>query len=265
MDQITIIKLLTHLAYPAGLIALFTVFSLLYLIRSKTKRATTFLLLASSIFLLTSNPIIAAKLVSHLEQKYPQQAIAKIPNADAIVVLGGSLRPPTSPRQSSQITNSSDRFWHAAKLFKAGKAKKIVLTGGNVFPDASIKSEAFYIKQILIDLGVPESAILLEESSKTTEENATFSKKIIQQNNFQHILLVTSATHMPRAVKLFNSPDLKITPCSTDVYVSYNSKPTLFQWVPSAKSFTISTIALHEYYGIWYIHIKNSITKFLGS
>lgn len=260
MDQITIVKLLTHLVYPAGLVALFTLLSFQYLLRSKTTRATISLLLASSVFLLASNPIVAAKLVSSLEQKYPQQTIASIPNADAIVVLGGSLRPPTSPRKSSQITNSSDRFWHAAKLFKAGKAKKIVLTGGNVFPDATIKSEAFYVKQILIDLGVPESAILLEESSKTTEENAAFSKEILKKNKFKHIILVTSATHMPRAVTLFNSPGLKITPAAADIYISLDKKPTVLQWVPNAKSFLISTIALHEYYGIWYTQIKSIFT-----
>jgi len=265
MDQITISKLLTHLAYPAGLIATFTLLSLFYLLFRKTTSAFISLLLASSIFLLTSSPIISSRLVSSLEQKYPQQSIASIPTADVIVVLGGSLRPPKSPRRTSQMTNSSDRFWHAAKLFKAGKAKKILLTGGNVFPNAKIKPEAFYVKQILIDLGIPETAILLEEHSKTTEENAIFSRLLLNRYGFKHILLVTSAMHMPRAVKLFQSPKLTITPCSTDVYISSSNMPNLFKWIPSAKAFAISTLALHEYYGVWYHQIKNSITSFFNT
>lgn len=265
MDQITIIKLLTHLAYPAGLVGMSVLFALVYLIVRNKVRTIQWFFIGSCIFMLASNPIISSKLLNNLEKQYPQQPMSSIPKADAIVVLGGSLRPPTYPRKTSQITNSSDRFWYAAKLYKAGKAKTIVLTGGNVFPDPSIKSEAFYIKKILLSLGIPEKAILLEESSRTTEENAFFSTQLLEKHNFKKVLLVTSAMHMPRAMKLFDSPELTITPCSADVYISPSSTPNVLSWIPNAKAFSVSTLALHEYYGVWFYKIKTNLKSFFNS
>lgn len=257
MDQITLSKLLTHAAYPAGLIAILTILSLFYLLFDKKVRALLSLLFACCLFLFASNPIISSYLVKQLEQQYPQKNPSNIPNADVIVVLGGSLRPPKPPRLSSQFTHSSDRFWYAMQLYKMGKAKKILLTGGNVFPDPEIKPEAFYIKQILVDLGIPKTAILLEEFSKTTEENAHFSKALFDQHGFKHILLITSAMHMPRAIKLFESTNITITPCSSDVYIAASNKPNIFNWIPSASAFAMTTLAAHEYYGKWYYQLKN--------
>ncbi|MGH1542537.1 MAG: YdcF family protein [Arenicella sp.] len=261
MDTILVTKLLAHLAYPSGLIGLCIVFCLLSLVFGKSGRAWLFMLLASCVFLATSNPIVSTNLVSRLENQHPQPKLEDTPEAEAIVVLGGSLRPPAYPRRFSQLSNGSDRFWYAAKLYKAGKAKEIILSGGNIFDQERIKPEAFYIKQILVDLGIPADAIVVEGDSKTTAQNAQHTLDILQQRGIKKILLVTSALHMPRSMKLFQNNNIRVIPCSSDVLVADNAVPDLLNWVPNAKAFQNSTAALHEFYGMWFNQTRDTFKQ----
>lgn len=203
------------------------------------------------IYLLTSNPTISNYLVSKLEFQYPQIPLSKTPISDAIIVLGGSMRPPSFPRRYSQLSSTSDRFWHAARLYKAGKAKKIILIGGNVYENPAIKPESLYVRDSLIKLGVPAKAIISETKSRTTIENSLYAKQLLEKHSVKSLLLVTSALHMPRAVKAFENINATVTPCSTDTIVAFNQKPDVFHWIPNADAFANSTKALHEYYGIW--------------
>ena len=256
MDNITLSKVLTHLAYPGGLIAILTLLALLYLLFGKRTRSYLSLLCACILFLAASNPVLSTLLVRQLENQYPQMPMSEIPKADAIVVLGGSLRPPSPPRRFSQLSSNSDRFWYAVKLFKANKAPKILLTGGNVFSNKEIQSEAFYIKKILLELGIPNDAILIEEDSKTTAENAVNSQQKFAQHNINSALLVTSAMHMPRAVELFKKTGINIIPSSSDIHVTESTQPETLRWIPSARAFTLTTLAAHEYYGAWFYRSK---------
>ena len=69
-------------------------------------------------------------MVASLEQKFLPVPVHKSPQADAIVVLGGSVAIPDSPRLEVELTGTSDRILHAARLYRAGKAPLVVATGG---------------------------------------------------------------------------------------------------------------------------------------
>jgi len=250
MDSVFLIKVLTHLAYPASIIAICFVLGLLFILFGKNIKAALIMLVGISVYLLTSNPYISRQLVSQLEFKYPQTTIEKTPKADAIVVLGGSVRPPSFPRQYTQMTSTSDRFWHAARLFKANKANKIILLGGNVFSQDGIKPESEYVKESLVRLGIPSKSIITETQSRTTRENSTNSKDLLSQHKVGSILLVTSAMHMPRAIREFENASTTIIPVSSDNLVTHQSDPTIFNWIPNANAFASSTRALHEHYGL---------------
>jgi len=127
-------------------------------------------------------------------------------------VLGGSIRPPTFPRQYTQLSSTSDRFWHAARLYKAGKSEKIILIGGNVYKQENIKPESVYIKETLTRLGIPESAIITEDKSRTTKQNMEYAKELFEEHQVSSLLLVTSALHMPRTIREFQSLSVDITP-----------------------------------------------------
>ena len=252
MDLILIAKTLSLLIYPIGLI--FVLFLLALICRLLQKRAPSLLCfsLAFMVFLLSSNNYLAKSLVTSLEQQYPQLDIENTPIADAIIVLGGSLAPPTPPRKFSQFTSRSNRFWLAGKLYLAGKAQYIILSGGNVFKQKGLQSEAYYIREKLIEMGVPDKAILIEPNSRTTEQNALHTKALLKNTKAKSALLVTSAIHMPRSMQLFSNLELgiKIFPTPSDLIASNTEQPFILEILPNSSAIDMSTQALHEYYGM---------------
>src|SRR5439155_9010624 len=118
-------------------------------------------------------PFVGDRLVSALEEQYPALAPEATPVADAIVILGGAVAGAKLPeRPTLTLSASSTRVWHAAALYRAGKARWVVAAAGNRPEHASEQTEADAIAQMLVQLGVPRSAILLEGASRTTRENA---------------------------------------------------------------------------------------------
>ncbi len=116
--------------------------------------------------------------------------------ADAIVVLGAGLLRDGRPGWSL-----ARRSRHAADLWRAGIAPTIICTGGKAesFP----RSEADACRELLQSSQVPAKAILLEEQSRSTEENAIYSRRIIDRLGIEDIVLVSDSYHMLRANWLF--------------------------------------------------------------
>lgn len=218
-------------------------------------------LLAGLALILASNPMFASWLAFQLERQYPQQEISDIARHDAIIVLGGGLRLPQSPAKHTQIGHGSDRFWYATKLFRAGKANSIILTGGNVYAQSGLQSEAFYASQLLQEWGVPRGAILFEGESRTTQQNRQNTASFLVENNITSAILVTSAIHMPRAHREFSRLPIPITPASADVLIRHSQRPAIFNWIPSASALQLTTVALHEYYGRWFSELNVFISK----
>ncbi|MDO8746681.1 MAG: YdcF family protein, partial [Thermodesulfovibrionales bacterium] len=107
--------------------------------------------------------------------------------ADVIVVLAGE---------------ETERVEHGVKLFKEGWSRKdrIILTGG---PLVWKYTWATLMQEHAVHLGVPKSAILLEDKSKTTEEDAIFTKKLMDKHGYKSCIIVTSPYHSRRALKIF--------------------------------------------------------------
>jgi uncharacterized SAM-binding protein YcdF (DUF218 family) len=103
-------------------------------------------------------------------------------------------------------------------------------------------------KRQLMSLGVPEQKIILENKSINTEQNAKFTKKLLEEHNLQRPILVTSAFHMERAVRNFKANDIRIQAYPTD----YQYGPKLIlepnQFTPSFQPATF--LAIKEYVGI---------------
>ncbi len=74
--------------------------------------------------------------------------------------------------------SAADRVWLAARLYKAGKAPLVLVSGGG---DRAVyaTSEAQAMRELLLDMGVPDAALVLEEDSRNTRENAVFSARVL--------------------------------------------------------------------------------------
>lgn len=102
----------------------------------------------------------------------------------------------------------------------------------------------------LNDLGVPDNALLLEGESRTTRQNAAFTAAILRARGLERIILVTSASHMPRALALFEGQGLQVTPASADhrTMAGHSQQPVL-RWLPDPDALGASSRALKEIVG----------------
>jgi len=197
-----------------------------------------------------STPLVADWIRGTLESRYPPAPVEEAPTADAIVVLGGSVGAPRPPRVYPDLHEAADRVWHAARLYRAGKAPLIIASGG-VLPwkDQRFR-EAPVMQRLLTSWGVPADSVVLESSSANTHENATRTAEVVEERGFDRVLLVTSALHMRRALATFRSAGVDALPAATD-YQVVESEPTLLRLLPSAEALAGSTAAIREYVGYW--------------
>jgi uncharacterized SAM-binding protein YcdF (DUF218 family) len=200
--------------------------------------------------LLWSLPMPAFWLGRGLERQYPQRLAAAYPKADAIVLLGGGMtgaRPGWIDRPEASNA-AADRVWFAARLYKAGRAPWIIVSAGSS-PDAG-QPEADAMASLLVDLGVPKSALLLDTQSRNTWQNALYSNDLMNAHHLTTALLVTSALHMPRALAAFRKRGVEVIPAPAD----FDGPPVGAwpqRWLPSADALRKSSRAFTEYVGLW--------------
>ncbi len=248
-------KFLPIFIYPLGLVWLTILGLLLFGKLKRGPRIVLWLLLA--LIFLSSNRWTASSLTYSLERQYIPEG--ELPQADAIVLLGGGTEPKTEPRRTVEFNGAGDRVYYAATLYHEGKAPSILASGGRLPWEASPDSPpAVEMSVILQALGVPQEAIWLEPGSRNTEENAAFSAPILQEQGVESILLVTSAMHMPRAVYLFELQGFEVIPAPTDFSITDADWELLWHpdienfllgIFPHASNLSMTTSALKEYIG----------------
>lgn len=159
--------------------------------------------------------------------------------AEAIVLLGGGIRAVPSMKYPD-ITDGGDRLLHAARLYKAGKAPRIIVCG---------KLDLEATVPVLLELGVPRDAIEVDNESRNTYENSRNAVRIAGKG--ARVLLVTSAWHMTRAIGNFRAAGLEVEPAPADFKVlSYpRDENILFYITPSAESLLLTQTFFKEWLG----------------
>ena len=194
-------KLVTCLLSPLGSSLCLLILALFLAWRRRSRLATACGALAVVWLWAWSVPVLSLWLRGTLENQFAQRPLSRVPQAQALVLLGGGVSPPSGKATDINLGAAADRVWYAARLFHAGKAPLLLLSGGSD-PQRHAFSEARAMAVFLQDLGVPAPALVLEEDSRNTLENAAFSAKLLNERGIRHVLLVTSALHMPRALAL---------------------------------------------------------------
>jgi uncharacterized SAM-binding protein YcdF (DUF218 family) len=234
--------LISPLGTSLGLFAL----ALILAWRGRRRPAGRLAVLAVAWLWLWSTPAIAGWLRGGLEADFPPVPMAAMATAPAAVVLGGAIATPSSTRPYPRLTDSSDRIWHAARLYRAGKAQLLLLSGGS--DDDALIPEAEAMRLLLQEWGVPDAALLTEPRSRTTQQNAGFSAALLRERGIGHVLLVTSAFHMRRAVLEFEAQGLRVTPVAVD----HGEPPPWGRaaaWMPDAGALRGSAQSLKELVG----------------
>jgi uncharacterized SAM-binding protein YcdF (DUF218 family) len=249
-------KYLSPFLTPLGIALVLALLVLILMAAGRRKLAFVLLLATTTGLYLTATPFFAQALSATLERQFPPVALTASPTADVIVLLGGATDPALPPRQDPDLNAHADRIMHAADLYKAGKAKWIIASGGSWRDPSLGRPEALDMQDILMRFGVPESAIFLEVKSEDTGQNAELSAALMHQHNLTTALLVTSGIHMPRAMAAFRRTGIEVTASPTDfVAVASPDWPAL-SWLPSPEAEVETGEALHELAGLIYYRLR---------
>ena len=218
---------------------------LLYLKRYKSSK----LFLSSSLLslFLFSYPLFSNFLVKTLEDTYTGYNLDT--NVTYIHVLGNGHNTDKNQPISSHISDAgTKRVLEGVILYKQHKGSKIIFTGynsvGTDIPSAVMGA------RLALALGVDKDDIILGKKALDTEDEAKFCKSVVKSK--EPFILVTSATHMPRAMRLFRSYGLNPIPAPTD----FHRKEYSFLSAPSAKALENSSLAIHEFFGILWSKLR---------
>ena len=182
----------------------------------------------------------------------PPVPLSAVAPADAAVLLTGITESDRYPHDRVHLNQGADRFTNALWLYRAGKVRRIIISGGlaSLRDQPGVAPEAEQLATLLKLAGVPASAILVEPRSQNTRENALNTKALLQQHpEVQSLILVTSAFHERRALACFAKVGLHPVPFPAD-FRSHDFIPTpSYLLVPSTDVLTRWGSLLHEMVG----------------
>jgi len=157
-------------------------------------------------------------LVAPLEGRHPAFSPEELPDADAIVLLGGASDGESRFGRGADLNHAADRLTTAAELYFAGKAPVILISGG-------------------------------AEPEQLPEADALMSAEMLNKAGYNHILLVTSGVHMRRALALFQQQGLQVTAAATDHQLPKFQDSLVPGWLPTYYRLARSSRAIHEWVG----------------
>jgi uncharacterized SAM-binding protein YcdF (DUF218 family) len=244
----SVIEFLANLIIPLNLaVTLLVVAVLLFILRWR-RSAGLLVILALAWVTFWSVPSSSLWAGGMLEQRYPHEAAASLPQAQAIVVLGGNTlggrRNWFEPYDSKTAILRTDT---AARLYDAGRAPLIIVSGAAL--DGG-RSEATVMASALERDGVPAAAIVQENHSLTTHQNAVYTAQILRARGIRSFLLVTSALHMPRAMASFQRQGLTPIAAASPPQIVVPDEPDFSFWLPDLRTLNASRSIVKEYLGM---------------
>jgi uncharacterized SAM-binding protein YcdF (DUF218 family) len=224
---------------------------LIGLIKNKKK----LIYIAIGVLYIISTPIFSNNFFKLVEGSEYRKPISAIDSADAIVVLSGMLEINEVGDSTYVEWGDPDRFFGGIALFKAGKAQKLIFTGGKMPWDKAKKTEGEVLKEYAMSNGVPSEKILVTKDVQNTADEAVAVKELLGTS--KRIILVTSAYHMYRAKKLFEKQGFIVIPYKVDYKARRNSTTTLMAFLPSAGNIELTETGIRELIGRLFYLVKN--------
>jgi uncharacterized SAM-binding protein YcdF (DUF218 family) len=188
--------------------------------------------------------LLTAALVRGLSQL---ESRAQAGGADAVVLLGGGASTYTAGGRVVGILTptSAMRVLEAARVSELIGARLVVASAGIPRPDLQVRPESEMLRDALVAVGVPPDKIVQESDSKTTREQAELLPAILRAHNVRQFVLVTSPTHMRRALALFQAAGFDPVPSVSLVRSEQLSPPSLV--IPSDDALRQSGQAIYEF------------------
>ncbi|KAF2517536.1 envelope biogenesis factor ElyC [Flavobacterium salilacus subsp. salilacus] len=234
---------------PINIFWIATVLALIFYKLKRKKTARLFLIFAVLDMFLFSVTPLPVYLMRNLEQRYAPVKAENIHEKLPVIVLGGGhVNDPDLPNihQLSEVALS--RLTEGVRLYTKMEGTTLILSGYSSKPNET--SQAEVMAKTAVSLGVqPKDTIMLTKPANTWEEAIELKKRLGNENKF---ILVTSASHMARAIQTFKSQGLQPIAAPANFQIKKGPRTVLYNWLPSYSKLKYTEKALHEYVGMWY-------------
>lgn len=225
-------KFVSFFLEPYSLIFVLLTLGFLFLLFNCLKRAKIFIFLSLVCTFLFSYSGFSNMLINSLENKYKKiENYEHLKDIKYVLLLGGDFEA---------------RAYEVIKLYQHLDNLKVVTSG---YRGHLSKTQALEAKERLIKLGVSSEDIIMQEEPRDTIEEAKSIKNIVNDENF---ILVTSASHMPRSMKIFKKEGLNPIPAPTGFTVKLLGSENFLNINELKKT----NMALHEHIGILWLNLK---------
>jgi uncharacterized SAM-binding protein YcdF (DUF218 family) len=258
-------KFLAPLFSPLSICVELIVLGLVLLVFSrKQMTGKLFVVLGMVVLVMCGYEGVSGRILHTLEAQYPPLQVAELmPYKNGgigprsvkwvVVLASGVAGDPTLPIQLQISHYSRVRLMEGIRLHRLLPGSKIILTGGIGFDGPP---EATTLSRVAEELGVAKSDMILEVESRDTKDHPLYVRHIVKEEPF---ILVTSAFHMPRAMRLFVKQGLAPIPAPAGHW-----KPAKEFWspenlFPSASGLRLAELAYHEYMGLTWAWIRGQI------
>ncbi len=177
------------------------------------------------------------------EAKYPT-----LKQYDVGMLLGGFST--VNAQHEIAFTGASDRILQTVALYKKGVIKKILISSGSADLFKNKIKEADFAAQYLRTIGIPDSAIMVENQSRNTKENIAYSYQLIDKENLgNRVLVITSAWHIPRTKLIVQKQGVSMP----DFYPTHHLSTADLSWddyiIPSVETMNNWGILIKEWVG----------------
>ncbi|MGR6837707.1 envelope biogenesis factor ElyC [Aliivibrio wodanis] len=219
---------------------------------SKRKGFASFLLTLSLIglFVLSFQPV-TTPLLKSTERIYPSFIAPDVP-VEYVLVLGNGHVVDDNISPISELSRAAVmRLTEGIRIYRMYPGAKLILSGYSV---GTTVSHARMMARVALSLGVNKSDILLLENARDTHEEAIQTLNAVNKSN---LVLVTSASHMPRAMEEFHQLGLKPTPAPTNYLAHSEIKQPWEKYAPKAKYLEQSERYWYEQMGRWFMQLKD--------
>lgn len=243
-------KLVTRLVAPVGVIWL-SLFGIAVMAFRRQQKGIAWSLLAVWFWLtISGNGTLSDLLMTRLEADYLSTVPADFEKFDSIIVMGGGAG--LAPNGQPQTNGSGGRIVTAAQMFRLGLVRRIICGGGRIPSMTRVTmNESQKTATLLMSLGVPESAIQLASGENSTRELQDIANRM--DPNERRLGLITSAWHLPRAMRLAKKYGLDPVAIPADFRSPVvHDEPPLFGervygLVPKGGGLEESAVAIKEY------------------
>lgn len=242
-------KILGFFATPSNLIAVICALGSLLLMLRVRRAGMSILLTGVALLLIAGYSPLGNLLLLSLSERFPPwQDTGRAP--DGIIVLGGAIDSEVSAaRNTIELDASAERIIAMLELARRYPGARIVYSGGSGNLIQNSVAEAPIANRLLAEFGVAPERIVLEDTSRTTVENARFTRKLVAPKPGERWLLVTSAHHMPRSIGVFRAAGFDVEAYPVDWRTRGFSDAT-WPFDKLSAGLARCDVAVHEWTGL---------------